>query len=104
LSKSGGLQTIGSIISSIGGIGLGVGILLIDFDYTLDSPQNQNAMYLALGGCLVGLGGIALSLGGNATAKRAINLYNSSLSNTSKAYNLNFGVTPSGGVGLALTF
>ena len=61
-------------------------------------------------GVLLGIGiagtaaGILVTLSGESQMKKSVSLYNASLVHGTTAYNLNFGITGSGGVGLTLNF
>ncbi|MDR1973939.1 MAG: hypothetical protein LBQ31_04605 [Bacteroidales bacterium] len=90
----------GFLISGIALSGIGITGLMID--YSLNEPSPVGYAFTGLGiGCLVP--GIIFARLHPKKYYQAVDTYNRGIQNLS-SYSLGFGITPSGGVGLALTF
>jgi hypothetical protein len=89
------------IFGSIFAIGGSIGMSLVD----VDSPVFGYLAGFALGGCISIFTGAGIMASGNRKARSAIDEYNSHCANKNRtAATLNFGITRSGGIGLALNF
>ena len=101
----------GSIVSGIGaGCVLGGGlwklVTLMLNDENKKKEGNTIGTYLMIGGGATTLIGLPILISGSKRMKEAIEEYNDNSSEQKKgySYNLNFGITTSGGVGLTLNF
>ncbi|MDR2234127.1 MAG: hypothetical protein LBE56_13525 [Tannerella sp.] len=104
------LSTIGTIVMIPGGAAVGTGLALLlipnlggDVNDDNKAGINTGSAILIGGGVLIAGTGFLLTHLGNTKIKKSVMLHNSSL-NKDMTYELSFGITPSGGVGLTLLF
>jgi hypothetical protein len=95
------LVLIGDIFAA-SGLGLDiVGLVLLAAN--LEKNLGVSAGFIVAGG-VIGLTGILLSSSGSEEISKALSLYYYGNRGTPNAYTMNFGLTPSGGLGMTLTF